>query len=73
MLRKLLASKKVYDIVDGAIRARLESGVSRDDTLQMLIDHGDEKLFIVGVNAFSVYDQQSRVLIASHSSSWGCS
>lgn len=49
MLTKLRASKKVYDIVDGAIRARLASGVARDDTLQMLIDHGDEKLVTIGV------------------------
>ncbi|KIP12107.1 hypothetical protein PHLGIDRAFT_82290 [Phlebiopsis gigantea 11061_1 CR5-6] len=48
MVTKLRASKKVYDIVDGAIKARLESGVSRDDTLQMLIDHGDEKLVTIG-------------------------
>ena len=49
MLSKLYASKKVYDIVNGAINARLQSGISRDDTLQMLLDHGDEKLVIVGV------------------------
>ena len=49
MVTKLYASKKVYDIVNGAINARVESGISRDDTLQMLIDHGDDKLVIVGV------------------------
>nr|BAL05100.1 cytochrome P450 [Phanerodontia chrysosporium] len=48
MLAKLRASKQVYDIVDGAIRARVASGVSRDDTLQILLDHGDEKMVIVG-------------------------
>ncbi|KAI0090130.1 cytochrome P450 [Irpex rosettiformis] len=48
MLTKLYASKKVYDIVNGAIRARMTSGESRDDTLQMLLDHGDDKLVIVG-------------------------
>lgn len=51
VVTKLRASKKVYDIVDGAIKARLESGVARDDTLQMLIDHGDEKLVTIGVCA----------------------
>lgn len=50
MLVKLRASKHVYDIVDGAIRARRASGASTDDTLQMLLDHGDEKLVIVGVS-----------------------
>ncbi|EKM58052.1 uncharacterized protein PHACADRAFT_90797 [Phanerochaete carnosa HHB-10118-sp] len=48
MLAKLRSSKKVYDIIDGAIRARVASGISRDDTLQMLVDHGDEKMVIVG-------------------------
>ena len=52
MLTKLYASKKVYDIVNGAIKARMSSGVSRDDTLQMLLDHGDDKLVIVGVIQF---------------------
>lgn len=52
MLKKLFASKKVYDIVNGAIKARVKSGVSRDDTLQILIDHGDDKLVIVGVIQF---------------------
>lgn len=50
MVKKLIASKKVYDIVNGAIKARVQSGVSHDDTLQMLLDHGDDKLVIVGVN-----------------------
>ncbi|THH00972.1 hypothetical protein EW026_g1635 [Hermanssonia centrifuga] len=48
MLTKLYASKKVYDIVNRAINARIQSGVSRDDTLQMLVDHEDNKLVIVG-------------------------
>ena len=52
MLKKLFASKKVYDIVNGAINARVQSGISRDDTLQMLVDHGDDKLVIVGVIQF---------------------
>ena len=52
MLTKWYTSKKVYDIVNCAINARMESGVSRDDTLQMLLDHGDEKLVIVGVIHF---------------------
>ena len=49
MLRKLVATKKVFDIVNGAIKARVQSGVPRDDTLQMLVDHGDDKLVVVGV------------------------
>ncbi|KIK68607.1 hypothetical protein GYMLUDRAFT_153403 [Collybiopsis luxurians FD-317 M1] len=48
MLRKLWATKEIYDIVVAAIAAREQSGVSRDDTLQMLLDSGDEKLVVVG-------------------------
>ncbi|GJE96552.1 cytochrome P450 [Phanerochaete sordida] len=48
MLSKVWASKQVYDIIDGAIRARVAGGVAHDDTLQMLLDHGDEKLLVVG-------------------------
>ena len=49
MLTKLYASKQVYDIVNSAINSRVQSGTPRDDTLQLLLDHGDEKLVIVGV------------------------
>jgi hypothetical protein len=49
MIRKLLATKKIYDIVIRAIKAREQSGISRNDTLQMLLDMGDEKLVVVGV------------------------
>ncbi|KAF5389632.1 hypothetical protein D9757_004170 [Collybiopsis confluens] len=48
MLKKLWATKEIYDIVVAAIAAREQSGVSRDDTLQMLLDSGDEKLVVVG-------------------------
>jgi sterol 14-demethylase len=49
MIRKLWATKEIYDIVVRAIIAREQSGISRNDTLQMLIDSEDEKLVIVGV------------------------
>lgn len=49
MIKKLWATKEIYNIVNTAIRARETSGVSRDDTLQMLLDAGDEKLVVVGV------------------------
>ncbi|KAF8137505.1 cytochrome P450 [Boletus edulis] len=48
MLRKLLATKEVYDIISRAIDTRLKSGKPRDDTLQMLVDAQDERLVIVG-------------------------
>ncbi|KAJ6473585.1 cytochrome P450 [Mycena vitilis] len=48
MIKKLWATKQIYDIVVGAIDARQKSGISRNDTLQMLVDSEDEKLVIVG-------------------------
>lgn len=49
MIKKLWATKEIYDIVVRAINAREQSSVSRNDTLQMLLDNGDEKMVIVGV------------------------
>lgn len=53
MIIKLWATKEIYDIVVNAVNAREQSGVSRKDTLQMLLDSGDERLVIVGVS-FSI-------------------
>jgi hypothetical protein len=49
MINKLWATKEIYDIVIQAIDAREKSGISRNDTLQMLLDSGDEKLVVIGV------------------------
>ncbi|KII84285.1 hypothetical protein PLICRDRAFT_57687 [Plicaturopsis crispa FD-325 SS-3] len=48
MIKKLWATKEVYQIVTRAIKTRLESGISRNDTLQMLLDAGDDHMAIVG-------------------------
>ncbi|KAG1876184.1 cytochrome P450 [Suillus subluteus] len=48
MLKKLLATKKIYDIIVRAIDERERSGISKPDTLQMLLDEKDERLVIVG-------------------------
>ncbi|EDR08032.1 uncharacterized protein LACBIDRAFT_297641 [Laccaria bicolor S238N-H82] len=48
MIKKLWATKEIYDIVSQAINARQQNGIRQDDTLQMLLDSGDEKLVIVG-------------------------
>jgi len=47
-IRKLLATKRIYDIITKALDARLKSGKSRDDTLQMLLDSGDDHIAVVG-------------------------
>lgn len=49
MIRKLMATKEIYDIVVRALNARQKSGIHKDDTMQMLLDSGDEKMVIVGV------------------------
>ncbi|KAF5379198.1 hypothetical protein D9615_005905 [Tricholomella constricta] len=48
MIKKLWATKEIFEIVNDAIHAREQSGISRNDTLQMLLDSGDEKLVVVG-------------------------
>ncbi|KAH9941611.1 cytochrome P450 [Epithele typhae] len=48
MLRRLVATKRIYDIISRTLDARTASGVARDDTPQMLIDAGDERLVIIG-------------------------
>lgn len=52
MIKKIWATKEIYDIVIKVIENRENSGISQGDTLQMLLDTGDEKLVIVGVNFF---------------------
>ena len=47
-IRKLLATKRIYDIITNAIGTRLKSGKARDDTLQMLLDSGDDNSAVVG-------------------------
>jgi nucleotide-binding universal stress UspA family protein len=50
MLKKLWATKKIYDIIVRAIDERERSGISKPDTLQMLLDEKDDRLVIVGVS-----------------------
>ena len=49
MVKKLLTTYRIYDIVNGAVTQRLKSGVVQDDTLQILVDNSDDKLVMVGV------------------------
>ena len=55
MIKKIRATKEIYAIVIKAIKDREDSGISRGDTLQMLLDTGDEKLVLVGVRVFSLF------------------
>jgi hypothetical protein len=62
MINKFWATKEIYDIVIKAIKNREKSGISQGDTLQMLLDNGDEEPVIVGVSFF-----KKTSLIYSHS------
>jgi hypothetical protein len=42
MIKKIWATKGIYEIVIKAIKDRENSGISQGDTLQMLLDTGDE-------------------------------
>ena len=55
MIKKLWATKEIYEIVIKAIKDRENSGISRGDTLQMLLDTGDEKLVLVGVSFLKTF------------------
>ncbi|KAF7316374.1 Cytochrome P450 [Mycena indigotica] len=48
MLKKLWATKQIYDIIVHAIEQRERNGSERNDTLQMLLEAGDDKLTVVG-------------------------
>ncbi|KAJ8515015.1 hypothetical protein ONZ45_g7506 [Pleurotus djamor] len=48
MLKKLWATKEIYDIIVRAIDTRKSSGIPQNDTLQILLDAQDDKLIIVG-------------------------
>ncbi|KAI0366812.1 cytochrome P450 [Pilatotrama ljubarskyi] len=47
-VRRLLATKRIYDIIGAKLDERTKGGVARDDTPQMLIDAGDERMIIIG-------------------------
>ncbi|KAI1786711.1 cytochrome P450 [Ganoderma leucocontextum] len=47
-VRKILATKRIYDIIAKALDDRTKNGIARDDTPQRLIDAGDERLIIIG-------------------------
>ncbi|TFK89028.1 cytochrome P450 [Polyporus arcularius HHB13444] len=49
-VRRLIATKRIYDIISKTLDERVKNGITRDDTPQMLIDAGDERLVIIGVS-----------------------
>jgi hypothetical protein len=53
LLKKLWATREIYNIVVDAIDRRERGLDSGADTLQMLLDNGDDKMAVVGVSITS--------------------
>lgn len=56
MIKKLWATKEIYEIVSRTVRERKASGKCYNDTLQLLLDSGDEELVVIGVSVVSLLD-----------------
>lgn len=60
MVNKLWSTKKIYDIIVKAVKQRqallmkIEEGEKPQDTMQLLLDAGDDRMAVVGVSAFPV-------------------
>lgn len=70
MVRKLLATKEIYGIISKVVRERTTSGKPGNDTVQMLLDSGEEELLIVGVGV--KLDIKNLTDENSSSSLWDC-
>lgn len=53
MVRKARATKAIYDIVVAAINIRRQSSKVKNDSLQMLLDAGEDDTMVVGVRVLS--------------------
>lgn len=50
MLRKAWATKEIFDIIIDSIERRKKSKLPSDDTLQMLVEAGGDRMIAVGVS-----------------------
>ncbi len=50
MVMRVWATKQLYNVIASAMKVRKQSGIPRNDALQMLLDSGDEHYTIVGVS-----------------------
>ncbi|RXW21870.1 hypothetical protein EST38_g4005 [Candolleomyces aberdarensis] len=48
-VKRLLSTKRVYDIYSKVIKERKASGVRKDDALQLLLDNGDDRTITMGL------------------------
>lgn len=65
MVRRARATKQLYDIIVKAMTVRKQTGVPRNDTLQILLDAGDELSTVVGVCMFTFYASALFTLISA--------
>jgi len=60
MVNKLWSTKKIYDIIVKVVKQRqallmkIEEGEKPQDTMQLLLDAGDDRMAVVGVGVFIV-------------------
>ncbi|EMD35539.1 hypothetical protein CERSUDRAFT_116287 [Gelatoporia subvermispora B] len=47
-VRRLLTTKEIFDIISVVVDARISSGIVRDDTIQMLVECGDDRMVVIG-------------------------
>ena len=58
MAKKLWSTKEIYDIIVDAVKKRQEllttisEGEKPQDTMQLLLDAGDDRMAVVGVSPF---------------------
>ena len=62
MVRKLCATKVVYDTVVAALDARERGGCARDDTMQLLLDAGDDRATVIGVGCSLIMPPSSALI-----------
>lgn len=55
-IRKVMSTKKIYDIISEAVDTRLKGHViPHNDALQLMIDNGDDRAVMIGVGAASLH------------------
>lgn len=63
MIMRAWATKGMYDIIARAIKVRKQSGIPQNDTLQMLLDSGEDDITIVAV---SIWFRSFCIIRADH-------
>jgi len=67
MVMRARATKQLYDIIVNTMKVRKQSGVPRNDTLQIFLDSEDELATVMGVCMFAFKASAFFTLICTHS------